>query len=150
MSQTFAQILVHFVFSTKHRQPMLIETIRPELHAYMGGIVANLHGTLLRAGSGDDHSHLLVAHPRTCSPAVLVQEIKTGSTRWLKTKDPQYHAFQWQNGYGAFSVSPSHRTVLENYIDRQTEHHRKITFQDEYRRLLTKYGIAFDERYLWD
>ena len=150
MSQAFAQILVHFVFSTKHRQPLLTDAIRPELHAYMGGIVASLQGTLLRAGSVADHTHLLIALPRTCSPAVLVQEVKTGSTKWLKAKYPECHAFHWQNGYGAFSISPSHRTVLENYIDRQAEHHREVTFQEEFRRLLTKYNVAFDERYLWD
>ncbi len=97
-----------------------------------------------------DHVHLLIAHPRTCSPADLVLEIKTGTSKWIKTKAPRYADFHWQTGYGVFSISPSHRPALEQYIANQAEHHRKVTFQEEYRRLLTKYAIPFDERYVWD
>jgi len=77
-------------------------------------------------------------------------EIKTGSSRWLKTKGPGFSKFHWQNGYGVFSISPSHRPALENYITSQADHHRVVTFQEEYRRLLEKYGLSFDERYVWD
>ncbi len=150
MPQSLASIQVHIVFSTKHRQPVLGDEIRNEMHAYIGGIVSRLQGTLLRAGSVADHIHLLVAHPRTSSPADLIQEIKTGSSKWLKTKSPSLQYFHWQTGYGMFSISPSHRTAVEAYIDNQVEHHRKVTFQDEYRRMLKKYGIAFDEKYVWD
>lgn len=89
-------------------------------------------------------------HPRTCAPSELVQEIKTGSSKWLKTKGARYPGFHWQGGYGIFSISPAHRLALETCVANQAEHHRKVTFKDEYRRLLTKYGIAFDERYVWD
>jgi putative transposase len=150
MPQSLAQILVHLVFSVKNREPLLENSIHAELHAYVGGITGNLNGTLLKAGSVADHIHLLVAHPRTCSPAELVQEIKTGSSKWLKTRGPRYAAFHWQNGYGVFSVSSSHRLTVESYLDRQAEHHRRITFQDEYRVLLKKHGIEYDERYVWD
>jgi REP element-mobilizing transposase RayT len=150
MPQSLAQILVHLVFSTKNRKAWLADDIRDELHAYIGGIIENYKGTLIRAGSVPDHIHLLLAHPRTCAPADLVQEIKTGSSKWLKTKAAQYTDFHWQGGYGIFSVSPSHHSALEQYITTQAEHHRKVTFQDEYRRLLNKYGIPFDERYVWD
>ncbi len=150
MPQSLAQILAHLVFSTKNREPLLADDIRDELHAYSGGIVGNQKGTLLKAGSVADHIHLLIAMPRTCAPADLVQEIKTGSSKWLKTKGTQYADFHWQGGYGIFSISPAHRPVLEAYIANQTEHHRKVTFQDEYRRLLNKYGIEHDERYVWD
>jgi putative transposase len=150
MPQSLASIQLHIVFSTKHRQPLLGDEIRDELHAYIGGIVARLHGALLRAGSVADHIHLLVAHPRTSSPADLIQELKTGSSKWLKTQSPIYQNFHWQSGYGMFSISPAHRAVLEDYIDQQKEHHRNVTFQDEYRRLLNKYGIEFDEKYVWD
>ena len=146
MPQSLAQILVHLVFSTKNRQALLADDIRDELHAYIGGIVANQKGALLKTGSVPDHIHLLVAHPRTCSPAELVQEIKTGSSKWLKTKAAQYADFHWQGGYGVFSISPAHRPALETYIANQAEHHRQVTFQEEYRRLLEKYGIQFDER----
>jgi putative transposase len=148
--QSLAQILVHVVFSTKNREPVLDDSIRRELHEYVGGIVRKLGGDLLKAGSVADHIHLLVAHPRTCAPADLVQEIKTGSSKWLKTRGPRYAAFHWQSGYGIFSVSPSHRAALETYIANQAEHHRVVTFQDEYRELLGKYGIKYDERYVWD
>lgn len=150
MPQSLAQILVHLVFSTKNREPLLDDSVHPELHAYLGGIVANHGGTLLKAGSVADHIHLLIAHPRTCSPADLVQEIKTGSSKWLKTRGPRYAAFHWQSGYGIFSVSPSHRAAVEDYLTRQPEHHKAVTFQDEYRRLLKKYAVAYDEKYVWD
>ena len=150
MPQSLAQILVHVVFSTKNREALLADDIRDELHAYIGGIIENQKGTLLRAGSVADHIHLLLAHPRTCAPADLIQEIKTGSSKWLKTKSACYAGFHWQVGYGMFSISPAHRPALENYIDHQAEHHRTVTFQDEYRRLLSKYGIQYDERYVWE
>ena len=148
MPQSLSQILVHLVFSTKNRERVINDEIRDELHAYIGGIVGNLSGTLLKAGSVEDHIHLLIAHPRTSSPAQLVEAIKTGSSKWMKTKGVT--RFHWQNGYGAFSISPSHRAALEKYISNQREHHRTTTFEEEYRNLLKKYGIAFDERYVWD
>ncbi|MBP7140424.1 MAG: IS200/IS605 family transposase [Opitutaceae bacterium] len=150
MPQSLAQILVHLVFSTKNREAVLGDDARDELHAYIGGIVENQKGALLKAGSVADHIHLLVAHPRTCAPSELVQEIKTGSSKWLKTKSARYADFHWQGGYGIFSISPTHRPALEQYIGNQDEHHRVVTFQEEYRRLLAKYGIQFDERYVWD
>ncbi|MDX2109631.1 MAG: IS200/IS605 family transposase [Verrucomicrobiota bacterium] len=150
MPQSLAQILVHLVFSTKSREPILGDDIRDGLHAYMGGIVEFHKGTLLKAGSVADHIHLLIAHPRTCAPSELVQEIKKGSSKWLKTKDTRYLDFHWQGGYGMFSISPAHCAALEQYIANQVEHHRTVSFQDEYRRLLIKYGIQCDERYVWD
>jgi len=150
MPQSLAQILVHLVFSTKDRAPLLPDALRDELHGYIGGIVENHKGTLLKAGSVADHIHLLIAHPRTCSPSELVQEIKTGSSKWLKTRSPDLLQFHWQGGYGIFSISPAHRPSLERYIAGQAEHHRVVTFQDEYRRLLEKYDIEYDERYVWD
>ena len=150
MLQSLAQILVHLVFSTKGREPWLADDIRDELHAYIGGIVENHNGPLLNSGSVADHIHLLVAHPRMTAPSDLVQDIKTGSSKWLKTKGAKYANFHWQGGYGIFSISPSHRLALEEYIGKQSEHHRKVTFQEEYRRLLSRYEVAFDERYVWD
>jgi putative transposase len=136
MSQSFAKIIVHLVFSTKNRESWLVDEIRDELHAYIGGIVEDHKGTLIKSGSVADHIHLLITHPRTISPAKLVQELKTGSYKWLKTKGERFSKFSWQTGYGIFSVSPSHRSALEAYITNQAEHHRKVSFQDEYRRLL--------------
>jgi REP element-mobilizing transposase RayT len=150
MPQSLAQILVHLVFSTKNREMLLADDIRDDLHAYIGGIVDHQKGTLLKAGSVADHIHLLISLPRTCAPSDLVQEIKTGSSKWLKTKGARYTNFHWQGGYGIFSISPSHRPALEVYIATQAEHHRVVTFQEEYRRLLEKYEVPFDERYVWD
>ncbi len=148
MSQSLANILVHLVFSTKNRERSISDNVREELHAYIGGIVKNCHGILLKAGSVEDHIHLLVIHPRTISPSDLVKEIKIGSSKWLKDK-LDYSAFHWQGGYGMFSISPSHKNAVMNYIATQKEHHKEISFQDEFRRLLEKYGIEYDEKYMW-
>jgi putative transposase len=148
--QSLAQILVHVVFSTKNREPILDDAIRTDLHAYIGGIVAHHHGTLLKAGSVCDHVHLLLAHPRTFTPAELIQDMKTGSSKWIKTRENRYRMFHWQAGYGIFSVSASHRPAIESYLERQAEHHRTISFQDEYRSLLRKHGIEWNEDYVWD
>lgn len=150
MPQSLSQILVHLVFSTKNREAWLADSIRDELHAYIGGVIKSQNGTLLKAGSVDDHIHLLADHPRTVSPAKLVQEIKTGSSKWIKTKGPRYTKFAWQTGYGIFSVSPSHKNAVISYIENQAKHHDTNSFQDEYQNLLGKYGIQFDERYIWD
>jgi putative transposase len=150
MPQSLAQILVHVVFSTKNREPLLTDSIRDELHGYIGGIVGNFKGKLLKAGSVADHIHLLIAHPRTIAPSDLIQDLKSSSSKWLKPKSPRLAQFHWQGGYGMFSISPSHRTSLESYIANQAEHHRVVTFQEEYRRLLKKYEIDYDERYVWD
>ncbi len=128
----------------------MTDEYRDELHAYIGGIVKYRKGALLSAGSVTDHIHLLVAQPRTCSISDLTQDIKVDSSAWLKTKGAGYSDFRWQAGYGAFSISPTHRPVLAKYIAGQAEHHREVTFQDEFRRLLNEHGIEFDERYVWD
>jgi REP element-mobilizing transposase RayT len=148
--QSLAQLLAHVAFSTKNREPTIEDAIRRELHDHIGGIAKAHVGTLLKAESVADHIHLLLAFPRTHAPADPIQAIKSGSSKWLKTCGPRYRAFHWQSGYGIFSVSPGHRPALEACIDNQAEHHRTITFQDEYRKLLRKYGIEHDERYVWD
>jgi REP element-mobilizing transposase RayT len=150
MPQSLSRILVHFVFSTKNREPLIADAVRDDLHAYIGGIVDKISGTLLAAGSVADHIHLLISHPRTKSPAEVVEAVKTGSSRWIKEKGLRYQNFHWQSGYGAFSISPSHRPALEDYFAGQHEHHRLVTFQDEFRRLLEKYEIPYDEEYVWE
>jgi len=141
---------VHLVFSTKNREPLLEDGTRDELHAYIGGIIGNLGGTLLKAGSVANHILLLIAHPRTAAPSDLVQQIKPESSKWLKGQCSSCSNFHRQNGYGMFSISPNHRDALERYIDTQAEHHRTATFKDEYRRPLQKYHVEHDERYVWD
>lgn len=150
MPQSLDRILLHLVFSTKDREPWPIGEIRDELHAYIGGLVRERKGTLLAAGSTDDHIHLLLASSRTLAPADLVREIKSLSAAWIKRRHASLAGFAWQSGYGVFSVSPSHRDEVERYVRNQADHHRTRTFQEEYRSLLDRCGVEWDERYVWD
>ena len=150
MPQSLANILVHLVFSTKDRTRWIEDDWRDELHGYIGGIIRAHGGDLLAAGSVEDHIHLLFPLPRTISVADLVREIKSGASRWIHDHPSRPQNFHWQAGYGIFSISPAHKGDVTAYIARQREHHHTVTFQDEYRRLLKKYAIPHDERYLWD
>jgi REP-associated tyrosine transposase len=151
MPQSLAKILVHTVFSTKDRRPYLQDrALRAEMHAYLGGILSNLGCQPIIVGGVDDHVHLLSALARTCSPSDMVKEIKRGSSLWIKTKSPRLEEFGWQNGYGIFSIGFSQIPVVKEYIATQEEHHHRISFQDEFRALLQRYEIEFDEQYVWD
>jgi len=150
MPQSHSLLIVHLVFSTKERQPLLNADVRPRLHAYLATVARNANCEAYRVGGVADHVHLAVRCSRTLSTADLIEELKTSSSKWLKTQSSRLAAFSWQRGYGAFSVGPSDLDALRTYIDGQEEHHRTRTFQDEYRAFLTKYGIEFDERYVWD
>ncbi len=151
MAQSLAKILLHLVFSTKERRPFLKDqALREELHRYLGGILTNLECQPLIIGGVEDHVHVLFAHSRTAMVADVVKELKRGSTVWLKPKSPALAEFAWQNGYGVFSIGQSQLEDVRAYIAVQEEHHRKIPFQEEFRRLLQRYEIAFDERYVWD
>jgi len=149
--QSLAKILVHTVFSTKDRRPFLHDkSLRDELHRYLGGILTNLECQPIIVGGVEDHVHLLCALSRTCDAAAMVKEVKRGSSLWLKTKSPDLADFAWQNGYGIFSIGFSQIESVREYIAGQEEHHRKVSFQDEFRQLLRRYEIEFDERYVWD
>ena len=151
MSQSLAKILVHTVFSTKDRRPFLRDKIlREELHRYLGGILTNLDCQPIIAGGVADHVHLLCALSRTCEAAAMVKEVKRGSSLWVKTKSLDLQDFAWQNGYGIFSIGFSQIASVRSYIAGQEEHHRQASFQDEFRLLLKRYEIEFDERYVWD
>ena len=150
MPQSLSNILVHLVFSTKERARLIEDSWRNELHGYIGGIIRRCGGELIAANSVEDHIHLFFPLPRTISIADLVKEIKTGATKWIHERGINKVYFHWQAGYGVFSVSPSHKKAVMQYIADQQAHHQKISFQDEYRRLLKKYEIVFEEKYLWD
>jgi REP element-mobilizing transposase RayT len=151
MPQSLAQIYLHLVFSTKDRRPFFRdEVIRDEMHCYLGGACNNLDCPVLCVGGVADHIHLLCRLGRTISVADLVKGLKRESSQWAKTKSADLTEFYWQNGYGAFSLSPAHVDQVREYIANQQEHHREVTFQDEFRQLLTKYGLDWDERYVWD
>lgn len=151
MPQSLSKVLVHIVFSTKHRYPFLVDrNIRDEMHAYLGGTCKQLDCPVLIVGGVADHIHILCSLSRNHSIAKVVGEMKRSSSKWIKTKGPALGRFSWQNGYGAFSVSQSQVDSVRKYIATQEEHHKKRAFQDEYRAFLKKYEIEYDERYVWD
>ena len=155
MAQSLSKILLHTVFSTKERLPFLRDkSLRDELHRYLGGILTNLGCQPLIIGGVEDHVHLLFTHSRTATVADVVKELKRSSSTWLKAKRKANSAaladFAWQGGYGVFSIGQSQADDVRAYIAGQEEHHRKISFQDEFRRLLQRYEIEFDERYVWN
>jgi len=150
MPQSLNNVLLHFVFSTKDRHPYLSAHVRPKLHAYLATIVRNAGCTCPRVGGVADHVHLAVYLSRTITIAALVEELKTTSSKWLKTQSPELSTFAWQRGYGVFSADPRELDALSLYIETQEEHHQKRSFQDEYRGLLSQYRMTCGERYLWD
>ena len=151
MSQSLAKILLHVVFSTKDRRPLLRDsTFRKEMHHYMGGILNGIDCPPVIVGGVEDHVHILCVLSRICAPADMVKEVKRSSSLWIKTRAPEFATFAWQSGYGVFSIGHSQIEEVRRYIAGQEEHHRKLTFQDEFRRLLQRYELTFDEAYVWD
>ncbi|WP_416439697.1 IS200/IS605 family transposase [Phnomibacter sp. MR] len=150
MGQSLAKNYLHIVFSTKHRQPLISDDIASELHAYLGGICNRLECTPLIVGGYNDHIHILCMLSKKIALMKLLEELKSHSSKWIKTKGAGFHQFYWQDGYGAFSVNPTEVEVVVRYINNQKEHHVKHSFQDEYRVFLKKYKIAYDERYVWE
>ena len=150
MAQSLAFLLVHVIFSTKDREPFLDAAVRPELYAYLGGVARNTGCECFRIGGIADHVHLAVRLSRTVTAAELVEKLKGSSSKWLKTRSPELAKFAWQRGYGVFSVGPSDLDKLMRYIDSQETHHKKQSFQEEFRAFLNRYGVESDERYLWD
>jgi putative transposase len=150
MPQSLSLALLHVVFSTKDRAPLLEPSVRPGLNGYLATVARNTGCECYRVGGVADHVHLAIRLSRTITIAKLIEELKTSSSKSLKTDLAQIDDFAWQRGYGAFSVAPGDLPALIAYIDNQEEHHRTRTFQDEYRAFLNKYGVEFDERYVWD
>jgi len=150
MAQTLVSLMVHVVFSTKNREAFITPEIEPELFAYVGGILKNHESRLLDAGGTSDHVHLLVSQSKNVSLSSLMMGVKKDSSSWIKTKGSQFRNFHWQDGYGAFSIGKSDIHELKKYIAGQKEHHRKRSFQEELIEFLEDYGIAYDERYLWN
>ena len=152
MPQSLAKVTVHLVFSTKNRHPDLREPeLRTNLFAYMAVILREkVDSPALLINGVDDHVHALVVLSRKVPIMNVVQEAKKETTKWLKKQAPGLAGFAWQAGYGAFSVSESNISQVRRYIENQEEHHRKITFQDEFRKLCERHGLELDERYVWD
>jgi REP element-mobilizing transposase RayT len=149
MAQTLTRLLVHAIFSTKNRANLIKPEIEPELYAYMGGICRNAGSPLLAAGGTANHVHLLISLAKTQCVGELMMAVKKDSSKWIKTKAAYFTGFQWQEGYGAFTIGESQVDDLKVYISRQKEHHRSISFEEEYLTFLRKYNVPYDERYLW-
>jgi len=149
MAQSLSKIIVHVVFSTKNREPVLPKTVRTDLFAYMVGILNSLDCVTVAINGVEDHVHALIILSKTLSVSKMMEELKGGSSRWLNSRDATMKYFAWQAGYGAFSVSESKIPTLIDYIAGQEEKHKKTTFQDELISLLQKHKIEYDERYIW-
>jgi len=151
MPQSLAKILIHIVFSTKHRTPWLKDVhVRHELHRYMMGTLQGIECWPLTINGVDDHVHILCQLSRKTAVMDLVEQVKTASSKWIKTKGDVYRDFHWQAGYGVFSISESKRGDVVHYIDTQEEHNRRMSFQEEFRAMCARHGIEIDERYVWD
>jgi REP element-mobilizing transposase RayT len=141
--------LVHFVWGTANREPVIEKSWRDRLHAYIGGILANRNAVPLAVGGVADHVHVLASLPSTVTLAEIASAMKANSSRWIHEQVPQCKGFDWQTGYGAFSVSKSAEGRVTAYIANQEEHHRRMKFEDEFKSLLERHGIAYEARYLW-
>ena len=150
MPQSHSKILLHIAFSTKNRRASLTPSTRSGLYPYAASVLKNLECPATEIGGTEDHLHLLCGLPRTLSVAQLVEGFKKPTSKWLKAQGVDFGKFQWQSGYAAFSVSPSLAPRVAQYIQKQEEHHQKVDFKDEFRKLLAAHNIAYDEEYVWD
>ena len=150
MPQSLSSILIHLIFSTKNREPFLTPEIDAELYPYMASIFKALKSPAYIINGTTDHLHTLFSLSRVVTIADVVEEVKTESSKWIKRKGTEFRNFHWQNGYGAFSIGQSQAPTVKRYIGRQKQHHRRVTFQDEYRKFLNAYEVEYNERYVWD
>jgi REP element-mobilizing transposase RayT len=148
MAQSLSNVTIHIIFSTKNWVKYLDNGMAPKLHAYVATVLRDLNSVVHTVGGTEDHIHIACSLPRTLSQSDLLKKIKVSSSKWLKDKGVK--DFSWQNGYGIFSVSQSHLDKLKKYIANQSEHHKKISFKEEFLEFLKKYNLEYDERYLWD
>jgi putative transposase len=147
---TFTNLRVHFIWSTKNREPLIREDFQADLYAYIGGILRERKHVLLSAGGIADHIHLLVGmHPQQ-SISDLVRDVKSNSSIWIHENQTGLGGFAWQSGYGAFSVSQSAVSQVSHYIDNQKEHHGATSFKSEFIKFLERHGIEYDEKYVWE
>jgi len=150
MSQSLVKNYLHIIFSTKYRQRLISNAVEDELYAYIGGLCKKMDCQPIKIGGYENNVHILCMLSKMMTLIKLMQEVKSASSRWIKTIHPHLQNFYWQDGYGAFSVNPSETEIVIRYISNQKVHHQKLTFQDEYRAYLKKYGVEYDERYVWD
>lgn len=149
MPNTFSNLLYHIIFSTKERRPFLSSKIQEKLYPYIGGIARQNNFKILKIGGTDNHIHILLSLSPNIPVSKSVQLIKGGSSKWIHNTFNELQIFSWQEGYGAFSVSYSQINIIKNYIENQEEHHQKSNFKNEYKKLLIKNNITFEEKYLF-
>ena len=149
MSHTYTNLLYHVIFSTKERRPFIDDELKPRLHGYLGGIVTDIDCLPIKIGGVADHVHLLLKIPAKPSVSEVLRLLKCNSSGWVHDEFPQLKRFAWQEGYGAFTVSPSKKSDVEQYIANQEEHHRHRSFQDEFISILEKHEIEFDPATIW-
>jgi REP element-mobilizing transposase RayT len=150
MGQSLVKNYLHIVFSTRHRQPLIHPPYENDLHNYLGGICKSLECQPIKVGGYTDHVHILCMLSKKIALMKLIEDVKSNSSKWIKTLDPSLQNFYWQNGYGAFSVNPAEVDKVIAYIANQHEHHSRKSFQHEYRTFLKKYQVEYDEQYVWD
>lgn len=149
MPQSLSKVIVHIIFSTKDRQAWLDRKIRPRMHAYLATICRDLDADVWRVGGAADHVHIVTTLPRTLSQAAMVETVKKTSSKWIKNLASKYRHFYWQRGYGAFSVSPSQLEAVSNTCRARKSTIAPAAFKRNIA-IFCKYGVEYDERYVWD
>jgi REP element-mobilizing transposase RayT len=150
MGHTYTNLLLHITFSTKERRPLIHDPFRDRLHEYLGGIVGEEFGRPIRIGGTENHVHGLLVLRANVALSEAMAKWKSLSSGWIHKTFPEEQDFAWQEGYGAFSVSESNAEKVREYIANQIEHHRKMTFEEEFVALLKRHGIDYDPRHIWD
>ena len=150
MPQSLSMNIVHLIYSTKNRHPWLTPEIRPALFAYQAGVFKKLDSQSIVIGGVHDHLHALFVLSKNRALCDIIEGVKRSSSKWIKTQGAQFRDFHWQGGYGAFSVSQSQVPKVRQYIEQQEEHHKVLSFQDEFRAFLKRNRVDYDEKYVWD
>ncbi len=150
MSHSLSKLNIHLIFSTKGRQTLISNSVREALHAYCATVILGTGCSVVALNSVEDHMHILLDLGRSTVVSKVIEQVKSASSRWIKTQGDEYSDFAWQAGYAAFGVDASNVEIVRLYILNQREHHQTESFQDEYRRFLTTNSISFNEQYLWD
>lgn len=150
MPQSLSKVYAHIAFSTKERRPLITDGVKARLWTYLGGICKSQECNPVQIGGHHDHVHVLCMLSRKITQSALIENLKKSSSRWMKTLGAEFSDFYWQDGYGIFSINPTQTDAVVDYIKNQAEHHKTRSFQDEFRAFLKKYGVEYDEKYVWD
>lgn len=147
---TYTSLTYHVIFSTKYRKPRIVESFKEDLYSYIGGIIRGEKGNLVQIGGVEDHIHILAGFSPTIAVSDMLKRIKGNSSKWINDERKTKSRFEWQAGYGAFTVSHSQIPIVRRYIHTQEEHHRKLTFKDEFLAILKRHNIEYDHKYVFE